>query len=310
MSIPIKYRLSGALGSSVIVLPLVSIVCGTLSGMLYGYLVVALIGWGKITFLLEAGIVVGTAIIVGVAGRRSKCRNSLFMLAMALLCAVAMLYAIWATFAHVVPISGKPAVMNSLMDWFSSPSMLWDWLSELSETGWYSTRSSSSSTARAVNGIELLAGWYLEAALILIVVTWAGYGFWSGAAFCESCGDWCKETKGTAVRDATGLLSNSSELESKLKAGHLEELVLLPRVTGAKDGDIHIVVDHQLCKHCGNTGTYLLRKLVFKEEKKGLTTNDSKWTPMYVLDVDSIVALGKLTAPSPSTPPPGKEPPE
>lgn len=304
MSAPVRYQLSGKLGPSLYVLPLMAVLVGTLGGMLYGYLVVLLVHWSLLSALAQIVLVVGVAIAVGVTGNMSKCRSSLFMAAMTLLGALSMLYAIWATFAYMVPFAGKPTTMLTLVDWFNSPGTLWNFLSDVSAKGWYTTRARYSSRLVTHKGVELLIGWTLEAVAILSAFVAIAYGSWSGNAFCESCDDWCDETKNAAARDVSDLLEKGGSLESKLKSGLLAELVALPPVGSPGDGKTHVVVDQQLCKKCGNMGTFRLRKLEYKRDKKGkLDESDSNLTPLFVLDVESIVALGKLTASVPETAP-------
>ncbi|MCW8131501.1 MAG: hypothetical protein KIS92_14220 [Planctomycetota bacterium] len=291
------YRSSGNLGRGPAVMLPLSLLLGAVTGLVYGYscfYCIAWVGSQKISMLLATFIFLGLGLGVYKLAILSKCR-SLFLVGLTgFLSGSAALYVAWSVFTSVLLDSyGTPVPVHTVM---SNPAALWDFVQEVGEKGWYTTKKSyQSGPGEAEKGFILWAAWTMEALIATLAPAILSVIMWRGKVFCEACGYWCADAA-TVVRQA----SSDPGTEARLKTGDLQALAGLPL---PKPSGSMYKVDQTLCKACGNTGTYKISKITYGTGKKD-DVKTEHLTPLYLLDADSAAALGALLGPGATPPPP------
>lgn len=281
------YRSSGQVGRGLVAMLPIGILLGAVTGFVYGYscfYCIAWVGSQKISMLLAILIFIGLAAGIYKLAILSKCRNLPLVGLTGLLSGTLALYVAWSVFTSVLLDSygSKVSVFQVMAD----PAALWDFVQEVAEKGWYTTkRSYQSGPGETEKGFILWAAWTFEALIATLVPAVGAVWMWRGHVFCEGCGFWCADSA-SVVRQVTG----DPAIDARLKTGDLQALAGLP---AAVPGKPMYMVNQTLCKACGNTGTFAIKKISPGSGKKDETKTENL-TPLYLLDAESAAAFGSL----------------
>ncbi len=252
-----QYQHSGAIGSSLIVVPLTGAAASLLLGLAYAYVTVysPIGGWISILFVLGYAFAVGIATVMAVRG--SKCRNTAVAGLLAGLVSLAALYSAWVYFLFVLLRRGNmPLLWTDLPTLFTSPVLLWNMLQAVNQNGWFEM------FGGPVTGGMLWVFWLVEAAIIVGMITIFGMNAISDEVFCERCRAWTDT--GEMLRLAVP--EKLEELQS-LAAGNLEGLYALEPVPLLEYPRMQ--VETKQCSVCRNMVTCKVKAMSQETDKQG-----------------------------------------
>ena len=267
-----EYRLSGAAGSSPIVVPLVGIVTALIMSVVYAYVTIYSPIGGYITALFVVGFGFSVGVPTGMAANLSKCRNPKLAGALGFLVGLFAMYSAWVLFTFVF-LRRAGAGQDVVLTWeflprlFASPDALWAFIKMINQEGWFSIAGATP------KGTVLWIFWAIEAIFIIGLVTVVTYSTIDDEVFCETCRQWA-ETDGP-LRLA---LPDDEDVVPRLISG---DITALHELAAAEPGEYpHLIAELKHCAKCKQTATYQLKFVELeaadgeeaKETTKDLTT--------------------------------------
>ncbi len=259
-----KYQHSGAIGSSLIVVPAVGAVASLLFGLAYAYITVysPIGGWISILFVLGFAFAVGTTTVMAI--NKSKCRNTAVASLLAALVSLFALYSAWVFFLFaLLRRSNAPLEWADLPTLFASPLVNWNVIQVIGQNGWFVM------FGGPVAGALLWVLWLIEAAIIVGMITMLGRNAISDEVFCERCRRW-------AASGETLLLSVPEKLEELqgLAAGHLDGLYGLEPVPF--DEYPRMQIETKRCGACQDLVTCKIKAMSQEIDKQGSAVEKAK----------------------------------
>ena len=252
-----KYEMSGAIGSSLILVPVVGILAGLVCGSAYAYVTVysPIGGWISIIFVVGYAFAVGLATAMAI--KASKCRNTTLAGILALFVGLFALYSAWIFFLFVLlRQGGVPIQWSDVPTMFFSAEANWDAVLAINNNGWFEMAGGTPS------GIFLWVLWLIEAAIIVGMITSFGFGAVAQEVFCERCHCWIED--GPTLHLAA---PERMETLQRLGSGHLEDLYQLDLV--AFDEYPRMQVETKNCQECQNTATCRIKAVSLEIDKDG-----------------------------------------
>jgi hypothetical protein len=212
----------------------------TLIGTAYAYVQLYVKVADIVAILFVIAFAAGMAFSVYGILRWGKVRNLPVIAVVAITSAILGWYVSWVAWEHRLLFqSGVPVRMYAL---FQRPWVIWNLARDINETGTFTMND------RPVTGAELWAFWAGESVAFLALTMFVPIRLLRDAAFCESCGRWCKKTEGV-VRLAT--TADEETLRQRVEAKDFDYLLALG---GASRTDpVHIRTDLYDCMNCPNT---------------------------------------------------------
>ncbi len=277
------YRHSGKMGSSLIWAPVIGLAGAILFSMAYAYIIVYS---PFVLITLFATIMFGlfTGGLTGITAEACRSRNPIMVGGLGLMTGMAALYFSWGFFLHVFFSKCSPDWDGGLFTLVADPLALLYLVEKLNEVGWFRVNS----TSEPISGSLLMACWGIEACTIVGVSVYAAYISISNKVFCETCNEWCEE-KNDVARSVVPFEGAKAAIVSGDLGPMLEAEVPLG------DSKNYLRLDHQICKKCGNVGTFQVVEFTAKADKNGKEeTNEKKLTGNYLLSPDTVQQLGKL----------------
>ena len=250
-----RYELSGKLGTSALVAPMIVAAGGLVLSALYAYISVwsPIVGYVNLLFL--GGFAFGLAMLVSTALRVSNCRSPKFALLIGALGGLLCLYANWAIFEYALLSRYDDSFDSSLLRVLLAPDDVWRLALSINETGWYEVKGTTPS------GIFLWVIWGLEAIVIVGGATAGALGLGSDV-FCERCNHWCESTR-MDVRMSAPVGNDWSRLSA-------EQLDTIEQLGAAEvTATEYVSFELSACGDCPSTKVLQLKRFWQQIDKEG-----------------------------------------
>jgi hypothetical protein len=212
----------------------------TVIGIVYAYAQLYVKIADIVAVLLALGFAAAMAFAVYGALRWGKVRSMAIVAIVAISSAILGWYVSWVAWEH--RLLHQANINVPMYRLFERPNVIWNIARDINDTGTFTMND------RPVTGGELWAFWALESVLFLGLTMFLPIRLMRDAAFCESCGHWCKKHEGV-VRLATA--ADEETLRQRVEAKDFPYLLALG---GASRSDpLHIRADVYDCPNCPNT---------------------------------------------------------
>ncbi len=283
---PSKYQHSGAIGSSLLIVPLAGILASLVLGLAYAYITVysPIAGWISILFVMGYAVAVG--MVVAVAARAAKCRNQAVAGLLGALVGLCALYSAWAYFLFVLMRRENPPVVawSDLPLVFASPVADWNIIQIIGQNGWFEMG------GRSFSGIPLWICWFLEAAIIVGLITNFGRTAIADEVFCERCRRWAEDGEKLWL----AVPEKMEELRG-LADGDLKGLFSLDPVPVWEYPRMQ--VETKRCSSCQETATCKIKAMSQETDKEGKTVEKANdLTGLLVITRQEYEALAALAS--------------
>ncbi len=256
------YSHSGNPGLSLIAAPVVGAIVGVVLATIYAYVTVYFpFVYFNVLFAIGLGIGVGASVVITLV--LSKCRSRTVAAVLGAVVGLFTLYASWVLFLFVLMRQADVEFpWSDLPGFFMQPTAVWELVSALSETGWYSLVGGLTPT-----GVVLWVIWFLEAVLIVGLIGYlAAFGLDEGV-FCERCSSWTEPGAEVRLR-----MPPPKVKAAWFSDGGEEDLLTWPTAAAGKYPQVALT--SRACATCASTCTYRLhdvRRGGDDEEVKPLT---------------------------------------
>jgi len=275
--IPEQYKLSGRVGRAPLVAVLFGVPAALCGGWLYA-LVCYAVDHGRAQFWvsLAGPPIFGLGIYFLLS--KARCRSPFFAFLAGALIGAAANYFHWAAYLYFKQVAMSTGALGGFFQWARDPHELLKGISTLA-------------SASGAGGIGEGA-WTCEAAWTILCTAFVPWVVLKTEVYCESCGVWCKETKGIAFTEVPG----DDALMGKLRTGRIEALLELKSLP--KEPPVsHVRVSQALCPSCQNFGTYDLELKKIKKDEKGRESTSAEDLAMeMLLSPATAPVLGQLIA--------------
>ncbi|MHC4674669.1 MAG: hypothetical protein ACYTF1_19355 [Planctomycetota bacterium] len=282
------YKHSGKLGSSIIIVPIVSIIAALILSVAYSYANVYSPVAGYLSILLVIFYAFGIGVCISYAALLAKCRNTKFVVFVAFLTSLLAFYTQWVIFIYALLQRSSEPPEASPLAIFLQPGAVWEFARLINKEGWYSLRSFTPA------GTILWVFWVIEFLIIVITIPASSVYAIVDRVFCERCMSWCRVRK-NMFRLA---IAEDEELLNCVSAGDIVAMEKLSAI-GHQDAPSFQIDLHQ-CDTCNDTSTMQIKLITLSEEKDGkVKEQDEDLTPCYILDRQSrqqIESLAKRSA--------------
>jgi hypothetical protein len=288
---PVRYRLSGQLGKSPLVLLVAAMVVFALPSYVYGMFTMH-IPYVKAKILLTGLLGAGLAAAVIWIARKLHCRSVFFSSVAVLLgCAAGVYVGVAAYMESLLATVKNPALQ--FQAFVRDPSHWWSTLNAIAGSGMFTRHN------RPLSAWEMWVDWGFELSCFLGLAVTVGWLGLVSKPYCEECRQWLELQKATL---RFGLAPNDAILK-RLKSGDISAMLELPVVDSLKIVPAFLRLDYVLCKTCGNMGTY--RIVSVGTGQNGKEENISKlmlMTPETMPVLASLLAREKTEGETPPAP--------
>jgi hypothetical protein len=276
-----QYQHSGAIGSSLLLVPLTGILASLILGVVYAYAThYNPLAWLAVIFVFVYGAAVG--VVVASTIKASKCRNAKVASVLAVLVGLFALYGAWSAFLFVFMNRNGVLPWTAFPRFFVSPLFQWDILLMVNQNGWFEVFGGTP------KGIVLWSMWAVEALIIVALIGLIGAGAIVDEVFCERCRVWASD-------DTSVYLSAPDQMEDlqRLSEGQLTVLESLDTVPA--DEYPRIQVDTKICANCEELCACKIKAVMEKVDKEGNRTESANDLTGFLLlhphDYAELLAL-------------------
>jgi hypothetical protein len=268
------YQHSGRLGGGVVAVPVAAVVSAVVLSFAYAYADVYSPIAGYVSVILVLLFGGATGVCISYAARYAKCRNTRFVIGVAVLAGLLAFYTQWVVFLFAYFQRGGVDV--SLTGLFVRPGAVWNLVKLVNENGWYSLRSGGN-----VTGTVLWVFWAIEFLIIVISIPLLSTYALTDRVFCERCEAWCTRHENHFRLG----LGDDTDLLVKINEGDLDAMEKLPTVPAGAAPALR--VDLHRCDTCRDTAAMLVKLVTPTREKDGSTKEEEReLTPCYLLDAE------------------------
>jgi len=275
-----KHEFSGALGSALIITPLITTALALVLSLIYAYILVWSPIAGYVNLLFVGGFAFGLAMAVVYAVRQAKCRNQAVAMLAGAWTGLVALYASWAFFVFAL-VSRFSNEGVGMLDVFLQPVVLWEFILNLNADGWYEIFGGTPS------GGLLWGLWGIEALIILGGAVLGGFSAFADVSFCESCNVWTEDAPFVGRRALP-----SEGTSAVFSAENLQELEALP---APEEGLVpHLRLKAQQCPGCHSFTTAQLELVQYVEDDGKISEKVDKLGGAYVYDAGEVSRMQAL----------------
>ncbi len=281
------YQHSGAIGTSLLLVPVAGIFASLVCGLAYAYASLHNpLVWLAVILVFVYGFAVGW--VVAAAVKVSKCRNTKVAGVVAILVGLFAFYSAWAFFLFVFLRSNIPLPWTEFPTFLMSPLAQWQMVLAINNNGWFEVFASTPT------GLVLWAMWTCEAFIIVAMIGAMGAGSISDEVFCERCRIWADDGD-------TVYLAAPEEMEElqRLAAGDLDSLSTLDPVAASECPRVQ--VDTKFCSRCGDMSTCQIKAVMVQQDSEGKLSESAKELTEHLLlsseQYQELVALAQRPIP-------------